>query len=51
MHALGRLGEGKDVASAIAWLLDPGNDWITAQVLGVHGGLATLRGKARRTAR
>ena len=43
MHALGRLGEPADVASAIEWLLDPGNSWVTGQVLGVDGGLARVR--------
>lgn len=45
MHALGRLGEPDDVASAIAWLLDPANSWVTGQVIGVDGGLATVRTK------
>jgi NAD(P)-dependent dehydrogenase (short-subunit alcohol dehydrogenase family) len=48
MHALGRLGEPKDVASLIVWLLDPENDWITGQVFGVDGGLGTLHVAARR---
>lgn len=43
MHPLGRIGRPEDVASAIAWLLDPANSWVTGQVLGVDGGLATLR--------
>ena len=43
MHPLGRLGEPEDVASAIAWLLDPDQAWVTGQVLGVDGGLGTLR--------
>jgi len=47
MHALGRLGQPADVASAIAWLLSPAQSWVTGQVLGVDGGLATLRTKAR----
>lgn len=42
MHAIGRLGEPKDVASLLVWLLDPENDWVTGQVFGVDGGLATL---------
>lgn len=42
MHALGRLGEPDDVASMIAWLLDPENNWVTGQVFGVDGGLGTL---------
>lgn len=43
MHALGRLGEADDVASAIAWLLDPAQSWVTGQVLGVDGGLGSVR--------
>lgn len=43
MHALGRIGRPEDIASAIAWLLDPGNNWVTGQVIGVDGGLATIR--------
>lgn len=43
MHPLGRIGTPEDVASAIAWLIDPSNSWITGQVLGVDGGLGTLR--------
>ena len=42
MHALGRLGEPADIASAIEWLLQPANNWITGQVIGIDGGLATL---------
>ncbi|HYN01301.1 MAG TPA: SDR family oxidoreductase [Vicinamibacteria bacterium] len=45
MHALGRVGEPEDVASAIAWLLDPAQSWVTGQVIGVDGGLATLRSR------
>jgi NAD(P)-dependent dehydrogenase (short-subunit alcohol dehydrogenase family) len=45
MHPLGRVGEPEDVASAIAFLLDPAQSWLTGQVLGVDGGLATLRNR------
>lgn len=45
MHALGRLGRPDDVARAIQWLLDPVNDWVTGQVLGVDGGLGTVRAR------
>ena len=43
MHALGRVGEPADVAGAIDWLLGPESSWVTGQVLGVDGGLATVR--------
>jgi NAD(P)-dependent dehydrogenase (short-subunit alcohol dehydrogenase family) len=45
LHALGRVGEPEEVAGAIAWLLDPAQSWITGQVLGVDGGLATVRSR------
>lgn len=47
MHALGRLGRPDDVARAIAFLLDPANDWITGQVLAVDGGLSRVRPRQR----
>jgi NAD(P)-dependent dehydrogenase (short-subunit alcohol dehydrogenase family) len=43
LHALGRLGEPSDIARTIAWLLSPRQSWVTGQVFGVDGGLATLR--------
>lgn len=46
IHPLGRLGHADDVASAVLWLLDPANSWVTGQVLGVDGGLAHLKGRA-----
>jgi NAD(P)-dependent dehydrogenase (short-subunit alcohol dehydrogenase family) len=45
MHALGRIGEPSDVASAIEWFLSPEQSWVTGQVLGVDGGLGSLRGR------
>jgi NAD(P)-dependent dehydrogenase (short-subunit alcohol dehydrogenase family) len=45
MHALGRLGEPDDVASLITWLLDPTNSWVTGQVVGVDGGLGSVRSR------
>jgi NAD(P)-dependent dehydrogenase (short-subunit alcohol dehydrogenase family) len=45
MHALGRIGQPADVASGIAWLLDPENSWVTGQVIGIDGGLGTLRAR------
>ncbi len=47
MHALGRLGEPGDVARMIAFLLDPHNNWITGQVIGVDGGLGTVLPRRR----
>jgi NAD(P)-dependent dehydrogenase (short-subunit alcohol dehydrogenase family) len=43
MHGLGRLGEPRDVAAAIRWLLNPEQSWVTGQVLGVEGGLASVK--------
>lgn len=48
MHAAGRLGEPGDIASAIAWLLAPQNDWITGEVLTVDGGLSNVRANSRK---
>ena len=45
MHVAGRLGQPEDIARAIAFLLDPDNTWITGQVIGVDGGLGTVRSK------
>ncbi len=39
MHALGRLGEPEQIASIVDWLVNPENNWITGQVIGVDGGL------------
>ena len=45
LHPLGRIGEPADVASVIALLLDPASSWITGQVIGIDGGLGSVRGK------
>jgi NAD(P)-dependent dehydrogenase (short-subunit alcohol dehydrogenase family) len=46
MHALGRIGEPNDVASAIEWLLTPEQSWVTGQVIGVDGGLSRIRSRS-----
>ena len=44
MHPMKRIGAPEDVASAIDWLLDPSQSaWVTGQILGVDGGLSSLR--------
>jgi NAD(P)-dependent dehydrogenase (short-subunit alcohol dehydrogenase family) len=47
MHALNEIGTPEQVASLMAWLLDPANNWVTGQVFGVDGGLGTLRPRIR----
>ena len=46
MHALGRIGQPDDVASAIAWLLDSRQSWVTGQIIGVDGGLSRVNSRA-----
>lgn len=46
MHALGRLGTAEDIASAIGWLLDAEQAWVTGQVIGVDGGLSRVRSRS-----
>ena len=46
MHALGRIGEPNDIASAIEWLLDPEQSWVTGQVIGVDGGLSRIHSRS-----
>lgn len=45
MHALGRIGEPADVASAMDWLLSSEQSWVTGQVLGIDGGLGSVRSR------
>lgn len=47
MHVLGRLGEPEDVASLVAWLMDPANSWVTGQTIGVDGGLGQAHPRPR----
>jgi 3-oxoacyl-[acyl-carrier protein] reductase len=43
LHPLRRLGQPDEVASALAWLMDPEQGWVTGQVIGVDGGLGSLK--------
>lgn len=45
MHVLGRPGQPDEVARAIVFLLAPEQAWLTGQVLGVDGGLGTVRSR------
>jgi len=45
MHPLGRVGEAGEVARAVEFLLDPAQSWVTGQVLGVDGGLSSVRAR------
>lgn len=46
MHPLGRIGQPRDISSAIAWLLSDESDWMTGQTLGIDGGLGSTRAGA-----
>ena len=46
LHPLGRIGEPDDVASAIVWLLDRDQGWVTGQVIGVDGGLGSVQARS-----
>jgi len=45
MHPLGRIGQPNEVASAICWLLDCEQGWVTGQVIGVDGGLGHIQAR------
>jgi len=42
-HPMQRIGEPRDIASAVRFLLTEESDWITGQVLAVDGGLSRIR--------
>ncbi len=42
-HPIGRIGTASEVADAAEFLLSDKSSWITGQVLGIDGGMASLR--------
>ena len=42
-HPLKRVGTVDDIASLAEFLLTDGTSWITGQVIGVDGGMSTVR--------
>jgi NAD(P)-dependent dehydrogenase (short-subunit alcohol dehydrogenase family) len=46
LHPLGRIGEPAEVASAICWLLDAEQSWVTGQVIGIDGGLGHVQARS-----
>ncbi|MEO9870717.1 SDR family NAD(P)-dependent oxidoreductase [Ekhidna sp.] len=42
-HALNRVGTPEDIAHMASFLLSPKSGWMTGQILGVDGGMSTLR--------
>ena len=42
-HPMKRVGQAGDIARMANFLLDPENSWITGQVLGIDGGLSSLK--------
>ncbi len=45
MHPLNRIGTPAQVARMIHFLLQPENDWITGQIIGLDGGLGSVRAR------
>ena len=46
MHPLGRIGRPDEVADVVTWLVSGDSGGVTGQVIGVDGGLSSVRAKA-----
>lgn len=42
-HPLGRVGNSEDISNLAAFLLQKENSWITGQIIGVDGGIGSLK--------
>jgi 3-oxoacyl-[acyl-carrier protein] reductase len=42
-HPLGRIGTAKELADAAFFLISPQSSWITGQILGIDGGMSSVR--------
>jgi NAD(P)-dependent dehydrogenase (short-subunit alcohol dehydrogenase family) len=42
-HPLGRIGQPNDLAEAISFLLSAKSSWMTGQVIGLDGGMGSLK--------
>jgi NAD(P)-dependent dehydrogenase (short-subunit alcohol dehydrogenase family) len=42
-HPLKRIGQPEDIAQSAAFLLGDESSWMTGQIIGVDGGLSTVR--------
>lgn len=42
-HPLGRVGTADEVANAALWLLSPQSGWVTGQIIGIDGGMDSLK--------
>ncbi|DBA73172.1 hypothetical protein WJX79_009774 [Trebouxia sp. C0005] len=45
LHPMGRVGEPKDIARVVQFLLHPDSDFITGQIWGVDGGMTNVQAK------
>lgn len=43
LHPMGRVGEPKDIARVVEFLMHPDSDFITGQILGVDGGMTNAQ--------
>lgn len=42
-HPLGRIGTSTELADATFFLLSPNSSWITGQIIGIDGGMSSVR--------